>query len=230
MFVVWKTVRRSCVAVSVCLALLGSITPALGNGTNTTLPSECASNSHPAGCWGNVRMQDVFKGVDAPAGAPPCPNISVIDKLFHEITQVDQQITNGHYKHRFLVPQGLAAYDSTLLYARYQEELACAADIPQRRALMLTDGIFDLDNAAYYARIAGSAEKFNQFNNEYFAFIGRVLADPGAGSWLQEEAFWSKRDVCTSLNPDIGSEYPDYGRLFTWDDFHRFGCDNFNYY
>ncbi len=196
---------------------------------NTTLPSQCAADDHPRGCWGDVRRQDLFAGVRGGLGYEQCPNYPAMRALDEASLAQRRTIAAKKYAHAFMIPQAQAVFVS-LAYGRVADETercASTADQP-RRARLQALAVFDRYYAADWARTAGSATYFQQYSTRFFHDVDALTA-PGVDQWAREYAFWAKHAYCVEENPDIGPQNPDYGRLFTWDDYHRVGCDNFRY-
>ncbi len=209
------------------LALLLPL-PARAVGTNSTLPSQCATDDHPRGCWGNVRSDDINNGIRG--ALTQCPNTAAMAALENERDQLRRQIYAKKYPHFFMVPQGQAAYVSLLYAAVANGETACAATVSHEiRSTVLAISTYQIFQAADWARTAGNAAFFQQWSDRFFRLVDLIANDPSASPWAREYALWTKNSYCTTENPDIGPENPDYGRLFTWDDFHRVKCDNYRY-
>jgi hypothetical protein len=215
---------RLCVVLAIVFACASSVAHA---GTNTTLPTQCIADSHPRGCWGNLRYNDIVAGMKYPVR--DCGVGPAIDALQLSAVNVNRVLNAKKYPKLFMIPQAEAAYQSLQLVAMADviDQCATGAD-PDLRSRVLAAAIDPLYNATDWARVAGSATFFQRYSDRFFERVNAVMNDPQADSWAKEYVLWHKAIYCQRQNPDYGPNYPDYGRLFTWDDFHRVGCDSFN--
>jgi len=211
------------------IALVVAVLPsAAGAGTNSTLPSQCAADDHPRGCWGNLRTPEIVKGLNYPVAS--CPGVSAATALSTSIRSLDRSIAAKKYPHVFMIPQAEAVYEALQFSAWSDliEDCAASAD-PDLRSRLFAVETYTLYSAADWARIAGSTTYFQRYTDRFFARVDQVVASPASNPWAKEYALLYKAIYCEEENPDIGPQFPDYGRLFDWDDYHRVRCDNFRY-
>lgn len=200
-------------------------------GTNTTLPSQCAANDHPAGCWGNVKFKEIARGFFGFSALTKCPNQSTAESIDRGLKAMGEKISARKYRHFFMIPQGEAAYLSAGNAWEGDHYTACSQSVAGAlHWQMLGLAAAEFASAALWARIAGSPEYFQQYSDRLFKLFNDLTTQTVVDESAREYAFEIKHVYCVTQNPDDGPDYPDYGRLLTWDDFHRLQCDNFNYY
>ena len=224
--------HRAVAAAMMLLFFFCSAAVSLANGTNTTYPSQCASDDHPRGCWGNIRLNEVVDNLgDAKSLWQACPNAAAKDFLQASLDDANQRLRQvTGMKRLFQMPQGFATLISLLHAGLATEATSCGAFRQADAAFFEVTAIDHLESALWFARIAGNSNDFAMYVRQFRTELNKALNDSTLPRWPREYVLFQKRAYCSWMVPENGPEYPDYGRLYTWDDFHADRCELFNYY
>jgi len=196
------------------------------------LPTQCLEKTGAAvsDCWSHLDYQAMQNGVAAAgpiAGlAGTCHGEADAEKqLTEELHQLFQVIDQHHYKVAFLIPQGQVVY-AAVLYDQLADEAQACFKNTHSIAVAIAWSSWR-ETSVRWARMSGSSSYFKKYSDDFLELKRSFLEAADTNQWVREYVLLDTDWFCTLNDPGNGPNYPDYGRLFTWDDFHKAGCDGF---